>query len=171
MVREHNAYTCGFNIRGGVRQGYALSPSLVGSVLEIAVSSWRAKMEAGRLSLQHGHQPLLELQFSDDILIFCRTLDRACLSLDDLFVSLAARLGVTLNLTKIKIVATVQQLQSTDGVTARAVLEERVAQLESNQATKENTNDVTEAVDKSIAVSGGFGETTVEEQRSSHMIC
>ena len=155
-----------------MRQGYALSPSLVGSVLEITLSSWRAKMEAGRLSLKHGHQPLLD-QFSDDILILFRTLDRACLSLDDLFVSLAARLGVTLNVTQTKIVATVQQLQTTGGVTARAVLEERVAQLESKQATKENTNDVTEAVDKSIAVIGGFGETTVEEaeKRSSHMIC
>ena len=39
---------------------------------------------------------------------------------------------------------------------ARTMLEERVAQLESKQANKENTNDVTEAVDKSIAVIGGF---------------
>ena len=38
-----------------------------------------------------------------------------------------------------------------------------MAQLESKQATKENRNDVTEAVDKFIAVIGGFGETTVEE--------
>ena len=42
---------------------------------------------------------------------------------------------------------------------ARTMLEERVKQLESKQATKENTNDVTEAVGKSIAVIGGFGET------------
>ena len=42
------------------------------------------------------------------------------------------------------------------------MLEERVKQLESKQATKENTNDVTEAVGKSIAVIGGFGETIVE---------
>ena len=46
---------------------------------------------------------------------------------------------------------------------ARTMLEERVAQLESKQANKENTNDVTEAVDKSIAVIGGFVDTTVEE--------
>eukprot|EP00434_Breviolum_minutum_P026503 symbB.v1.2.023429.t1/scaffold2141.1/size89931/6 len=46
---------------------------------------------------------------------------------------------------------------------ARTMLEERVVQLESKQVTKENTNDVTEAVDKSIAVIGGLGETTVEE--------
>ena len=46
---------------------------------------------------------------------------------------------------------------------ARARLEERVAQLESNHVTKENKNEVTEEVDKSIAVIGGFGERTVEE--------
>ena len=38
-----------------------------------------------------------------------------------------------------------------------------MAQLESKQATKENPNDVTEAVDKSLAVIGGFGGTAVEE--------
>ena len=38
-----------------------------------------------------------------------------------------------------------------------------MAQLQYKQATKENTNDVTEAIDKSIAVIGGFGETIVEE--------
>ena len=36
-------------------------------------------------------------------------------------------------------------------------------QLESKHATKENTNGVTEAVSKSIAVIGGFGETIVED--------
>ena len=46
---------------------------------------------------------------------------------------------------------------------ARTILEERVAQLEPKQPTKKNTNDVTDAVDKSIAAIGGFGETTVEE--------
>ena len=46
---------------------------------------------------------------------------------------------------------------------ARTMLEERVVQLESKQVTKDNTNDVTEALDKSIAVIGGLGETTVEE--------
>lgn len=43
------------------------------------------------------------------------------------------------------------------------MLEERVAQLECRQATKENANDVTEAVGKSIAMMGGFAETTVEK--------
>ena len=45
-----------------------------------------------------------------------------------------------------------------------------MAQLESKQATKENTNDVTEPVDKSIGVIGGFGKTTVEEAGNLHMI-
>lgn len=42
-----------------------------------------------------------------------------------------------------------------------------MAQLECRQATKENTNDVTEEVDKSIAVMGGFAETTVEETKKN----
>ena len=48
---------------------------------------------------------------------------------------------------------------------ARARLEERVAQLESNHVTKENKNEVSEEVDKSIAVIGGFGDNTVEEAK------
>ena len=48
---------------------------------------------------------------------------------------------------------------------ARTMLEERVVQLKSKQAIKKNTNAVTEAVDKSIAVIGGFGETPVEEAK------
>ena len=46
---------------------------------------------------------------------------------------------------------------------ARTMLEERAAQLDSKQATKHNTNDLTEADDKSIAVISGFGEPSVEE--------
>lgn len=38
-----------------------------------------------------------------------------------------------------------------------------MAQLELNHVTKENKNEMTEEVDKSIAVIGGFGEKTVEE--------
>ena len=38
-----------------------------------------------------------------------------------------------------------------------------MAQLESERVTKENKNEVTEEVAKSIAVIGGFGEKTVEE--------
>jgi len=46
---------------------------------------------------------------------------------------------------------------------ARTMLEERVAQLKSKQAIKKNTNAVTEAVDKSIAVIGGFSVEEAEK--------
>ena len=48
---------------------------------------------------------------------------------------------------------------------ARAKLEERVAQLESEHVTKENKNEVTEEVDKSIAAIGGFGKRTIEKAK------
>ena len=55
---------------------------------------------------------------------------------------------------------------------ARARLEERVAQLESNHVTKENKNEVTEEVDKSIAVIGGFGEREqLKKQKNLYMSC
>ena len=60
---------------GGVRQGCVLSPRLFSSVLEMALSSWRAKMEAEGLSLEDV-KPLLDLRFADDILLFCTTLDK-----------------------------------------------------------------------------------------------
>ena len=120
VVREHDTDSCGFNIRGGVRQGCVLSPRLFSSVLEMALSSWRAKMEAEGLSLEDGLKPLLELRFADGILVFCTTLDKACLLLDELVASLA-QVGLTLNLKKTKILTTQtqppQQLQTRGGVT------------------------------------------------------
>ncbi|MCV6574647.1 MAG: reverse transcriptase family protein, partial [Cohaesibacter sp.] len=108
VVREHNVDSYGFNIRGGVRQGCVLSPRLFSSVLEMALSSWRAKMEAQGLSLGDGFKPLLDLRFADDILLFCTTLDKACLLLDELVASLA-QVGLTLNLKKTKILTTQAQ--------------------------------------------------------------
>ena len=61
VVREHDTDSCGFNFRGGVRQGCVLSPRSFSSVLKMAVSSWRAKMEAEGLSLEDGLTPLLDL--------------------------------------------------------------------------------------------------------------
>ena len=98
VVKEHDADSCGFNIRGGARQGCVLSPRLFSSVLKIALSSWRAKIECEGWSLEDGLKPLLDLRFADDILLFCTTLDKACL-LDELVASLA-RVGLTLNLRK-----------------------------------------------------------------------
>ena len=108
VVREHDNDSCGFNVRGGVRQGCVLSPRLFSSVLEMALSSWRAKMEAEGLSLEDGLKPLLDLRFADDILLFCTTLDKTCLLLDELVASLA-QVGLTLNLKKTKILTTQAQ--------------------------------------------------------------
>ena len=70
--------------------------------------------------LEDGLEPLLDLRFADDILLFCTTLDKACLLLDELVASLA-RVGLTLNFEKTKIVTTQaqppQQLQTRGGVT------------------------------------------------------
>ena len=120
VVRERDVDSCGFDIRGGVRQGCVLSPRLFSAVLEMALSSWRAKMEAEGLSLEDGLKPLLDLRFADDILVFCTTLDKACLLLDELVASLA-EVGLTLNVKKTKIL-TIQaqppkQLRTRGGVT------------------------------------------------------
>ena len=120
VVREHDTDSCGFNVRGGVRQGCVLSPRLFSSVLEMALSSWRGKMEAEGLSLEDGLKPLLDLRFADDILLFCTTLDKTCLLLDELVASLA-QVGLTLILKKTKILTTQAQpppqLQTHGGVT------------------------------------------------------
>ena len=69
VVRQHDIDSCGFNIRGGVRQGCVLGPRLFSSVLEMALSSWRAKMETEGLSLEDGLKPLLDLRFADDMFL------------------------------------------------------------------------------------------------------
>ena len=77
-------------------------------------------MEAEGLSLEDGLKPLLDLRFADDILLFCTTLDKTCLLLDELVASLA-QVGLTLNLKKTKILTTQTQpppqLQTHGGVT------------------------------------------------------
>ena len=66
VVRERDVDSCGFDIRGGVRQGCVLGHRLFSAVLEMALSSWRAKMEAERLSFEDGLTPLLDLRFCSD---------------------------------------------------------------------------------------------------------
>ena len=120
VVREPDIDSSGFDIRGGVRQGCVLSPRLFSAVLEMALSSRRAKMEAEGLSLEDGLKPLLDLRFADDILVFCTTLEKACLLLDELVASLA-EVGLTLNVRKTTILTTQaqppQQLRTRGGVT------------------------------------------------------
>ena len=44
--------------------------------LEMALSSWRAKIETEGLSLEDAFKPLLDLRFADDTVLFCKTLDK-----------------------------------------------------------------------------------------------
>ena len=103
-----------------MRQGCVPGPHLFGSVLQMALSSWRAKMEAERLSFEDDPKPLLDLRFADDTLFICTTLDKVWLLLDEL-VAWLAQLGLTLNVEKRKILTTQtkppQQLQARGGVT------------------------------------------------------
>ena len=118
VVRERDVDSRGFDTRGGVRQGCVISLRLFSAVLEMALSSWRAKMEAEGLSLGDGLKPLLDLRFADDILVFFTTLDKACLLLDELVASLA-EVGLTLNVKK-KVTTQAQppkQLRTRGGVT------------------------------------------------------
>ena len=86
------------------------------------MSSWRGKIEAEGLSLEDGCKPLLDLRFgfANDIRLFSTTLDKACLLLDELVASLA-RIFLTLNLRKTKILTTQaqppQQVQTRGEVT------------------------------------------------------
>lgn len=57
VVRKHGAGSCGLDIRNGALQGCAISPRLFDSMLGTASSSSRAKLEAGKLSLERGLNP------------------------------------------------------------------------------------------------------------------
>ena len=96
VVREHDTDSCGFDIRGGVRQGCVLSPRLHNSALEPALSS-RAQIEADRFSLEDSLKLFLHLRFADDTFAFCITLDKECLLLDELVASLAGFGGATVD--------------------------------------------------------------------------
>ena len=78
-------------------------------------------MEAEGLSLEDGFKPLLDLRLADDILVFCKTLEKAGLLLDGLVASLA-EIGLTLNVGKKTKILTTQaqprkQLRTRGGVT------------------------------------------------------
>ena len=95
-----------------------LAPRLFSAVMEMALSSWRAETEAQGLSLEDGLKPVLDLRVPDDTLVFCTTLDKACLLLDELVASLA-EVSWTLNVrkTRISTTQTPQQLRTLGGVT------------------------------------------------------
>ena len=63
---------CFFNIRGGVRQGYVLSPRLFSCVLEVTLGCWRRKVGTAGVDFQDGMRTLLALRFADDLLLFAK---------------------------------------------------------------------------------------------------
>ena len=104
-VREQFVDSREFGIRAGVRQGCVLSPRLFCAVLEIALSSWRAKMGTQGLNLHDGMKALLDLRFADDLLVFATSRGDTIWLLEELVTSLA-QVGLKLNTSKTKILTT-----------------------------------------------------------------
>ena len=101
-----------FDIRRGVRQGCVLSPRLCCSVLEWALGKWRMRVRTEGIDLEDGGQPLLDLRFADDILVFATSSQQAAYLLDELVVALAD-VGLILNQDKTKLITTQAQPPTT----------------------------------------------------------
>ena len=101
-----------FDIRRGVRQGCVLSPRLFCSVLEWALSKWRMRVRTEGIDLEDGGQPLLDLRFAGDILVFATSSQQAAYLLDELVVALAD-VGLILNQDKTKLITTQTQPPTT----------------------------------------------------------
>ena len=97
-----------FDIHRGVRQGCVLSPRLFCSVLEWALSRWRMRVRTEGIDLEDGGEPLLDLRFADDILVFATSSQQAAYLLDELVVALADE-GLILNADKTKLLTTQAQ--------------------------------------------------------------
>ena len=128
-VREQFVDSREFGIRAGVRQGRALSPRLFCAVLEIAMSSWRAKMGTQGLNLHDGMKALMDLSFADDLLVFATSRGDTIRLLEELVTSLA-QVGLKLNTSKTKSLTTEAQpgriLRTSSGVTVE-ILHSRCA--------------------------------------------
>ena len=101
-VRKHFVDSFEFGIRAGVRQGCVLSPRLFCAVLEIAMCSWRAKMETQGLNLHDGMKVLLDLRFADDLLVFATRRGDTIRLVEELVTSLG-QVGLKLNTSKTRI--------------------------------------------------------------------
>ena len=123
-VREHFVDSRDFGIRAGVRQGCVLSPRLFCAVLEFAMFSWRAKIEAYDFNLHDGMKALLDLRFADDLLVFATSRDDTIRLLEELVTSLG-QVGLTLNTSKTNILTTQAQpessLQTSGGATVEVL--------------------------------------------------
>ena len=94
-----------FDIAAGVRQGRVLSPRLFCSVLEWALSKWRAQCNGVGYDVQDGGVSLLDLRCVDDILIFGKS-DEKIGQVLDMMVDALRQVGLVLNIRKTKILTT-----------------------------------------------------------------
>ena len=65
-----NEHSKRFDIRAGVRQGCVLSPRVFCAALEWGMRAWRLNGQPSGLVLQEDRDPLTDLRFADDILLF-----------------------------------------------------------------------------------------------------
>ena len=108
QVLTYTAESREFDIHSGVRQGCVLSPRLFCSVLEWALSRWRSRVRTEGIDLEDGGEPLLDLRFADDILVFAASSQQAAYLLDELVVALAD-VGLILNEDKTMLLTTQAQ--------------------------------------------------------------
>ena len=97
-----------FDIAAGVRQGCVLSPRLFRSLLECALSKWRAQCHGVGYGFQDGGVSLLDPRLADDILIFAKSYEEIGQVLD-MLVDAVRQAGLVLNAEKIKILTTQSQ--------------------------------------------------------------
>ena len=91
-----------FHIRAGVRQGCVMSPHLFCAVLEWAMRDWKAHGHGLGIVLHENQNPLVDLSFADDILMFAASVEQS----PDMLRSLVDALrnaGLILNVSKTKL--------------------------------------------------------------------
>ena len=90
-----------FDIAAGVRQGCVLSPRLICSILEWALSKCRPQCHGVGYDFQDGGFSLLDLRFADDILIFAKSYEEIGHVLD-MLVDALGQVGLVFNAGKTK---------------------------------------------------------------------
>ena len=112
-----------FDIAVGVREGCVLSPRLFCSVLEWALSKWRAQLNGVGYNFQDGGVSLLDLRFADDILLVAKSYEEIGHVLDVL-VDALRQVGLALNAGKTKKKLTTQSQHPAELVSAGGIVVE-----------------------------------------------